>query len=435
LEFHAQVAKRASVIAYKQFFRPVPLALMLVLGGLGVAVYAQIEGGDRGVAPIDSSSSFEVSGISVDVAAKSADAARFGGWRVAQRKGWQQLWQRINGGGAPGLSDSQLDGIVAGIEVESEQIGPTRYIAKLGVLFDRARAGQILGVSGQIVRSPPMLVIPIQWSGGSGQVFETKTDWQKAWARFKSGASPIDYVRPSGSGSDPMLLNVAQTGRPGRKWWRFLLDQYGSADVLIPQVQLQRMWPGGPVVGRFTAYHGPDRNFVGSFNLRVESSANIGEMMDEGVKRIDQMYSDALSNGRLRADPSLVIEAPVAPEDLRPAGEGVTAQETVASEEDAPTTATAETTQISVQFDTPDVAAVGATEAAVKAVPGVKSANTTSLALGGTSVMKVNMLGDSSMLRIALQARGFKVEEGSGVLRIRRAASRPAASPGEDTGQ
>ena len=41
-----------------------------------------------------------------------------------------------------------LDQIVSSINVEHEQIGPNRYIANLGILFDRARAAQFLGVEG-----------------------------------------------------------------------------------------------------------------------------------------------------------------------------------------------------------------------------------------------------------------------------------------------
>jgi len=54
-----------------------------------------------------------------------------------------------------------LNSIVSGIVIDNEQIGPNRYIARLGVLFDRARTGQMLGVSGDIQRSAPMLVIPV----------------------------------------------------------------------------------------------------------------------------------------------------------------------------------------------------------------------------------------------------------------------------------
>ena len=43
------------------------------------ALYAQLEGGDRGVPPVDSASTLEVTGIEVDVTAKNADEARLEG--------------------------------------------------------------------------------------------------------------------------------------------------------------------------------------------------------------------------------------------------------------------------------------------------------------------------------------------------------------------
>lgn len=407
------------MIDISRFLRPVPLAFAVILAGVGAGVIAQIEGGDRGVAPIDSSSDFEVSGIRVDVAAKNANAARYGGWREAQRQGWRLLWNNVHGGGAPGLSDSALDSIVAGIVVENEQIGPNRYIATLGVLFDRVRAGQILGVSGSTIRSAPLLVIPVQWSGGTPQSFETRTEWQKAWARFRTGGSSIDYVRPSGTGADPLLLNYGQTGRPGRRWWRMLLDQYGAADVLVPQVRLERMWPGGPVIGHFSARFGPDNRPLSNFVLRVGSSAGIPQMMDEGVRRMDQMFSQALADGRLRPDSSLVIEQPVDVEDLPTEEAPVEETADGAQASDAAAT-TAGVATYSVQYETPDVASVSSTEAAVRGIAGVRSASTGSLALGGVSVMRVTFTGDIAALKAALSARGFRVQEGSGSLRISR---------------
>ncbi len=407
------------MIDISRFLRPVPLAFALVLAGVGAGVIAQIEGGDRGVAPIDSSSDFEVSGIRVDVAAKNANAARYGGWREAQRQGWRLLWNNVHGGGAPGLSDSALDSIVAGIVVENEQAGPNRYIATLGVLFDRVRAGQILGVSGSSIRSAPLLVIPVQWSGGTPQSFETRTEWQKAWARFRTGGSSIDYVRPSGTGADPLLLNYGQTGRPGRRWWRMLLDQYGAADVLVPQVRLERMWPGGPVIGHFSARFGPDNRPLSNFVLRVGSSAGIPRMMDEGVRRMDQMFSQALADGRLRPDSSLVIEQPVDVEAL-PTEEAPVEETADGTQAPDAAATTAGVATFSVQYDTPDVASVSSTEAAVRGIAGVRAASTGSLALGGVSVMRVTFTGDLAALKAALSARGFRVQEGGGVLRISR---------------
>jgi hypothetical protein len=413
------------VNSLKRFFSPLSLALMCLFGAMGVAVVAQIEGSDRGVAPIDSSSAFEASGIMVDVAGKSGQAAQLQGWREAQRRGWRLLWQKTHGGAAPGLSDGALDSIVSGIVIEDEQIGPHRYIARLGVLFDRVRTSEILGVSGNVRRSAPLLVIPVQWSGGFAQSFENRSEWQKAWARFRTASSPLDYVRVSGTGADPLLLNKAQAGRPGRKWWRILLDQYGAADVLVAQVRLERSYPGGPVTGYFSARYGPDNRLLQNFTLRVQSSAALPKLMDEGVRRMDEIYSMALSTGQLRPDTSLIIEAPI-DEDALKMEEETVASTGLSPEEGSPAaaqSASANTNQFTIQFDTPDVSSVGSTESAIRAIPGINSASTSSLALGGVSVMRVSFDGDADMLRVALSARGYKVKESGGSFRIRRAGA------------
>lgn len=386
----------------------VPAAVALVLGtGIGVA---QIDGGGRGVAPIDSSSDYEVSGVQVDVAAKDADAARLGGWRVAQRKAWVQLSRRLGASGAL-VPDSTLDSLVSGIVVENEQIGPKRYVAKLGVLFNRNRAGAMLGISNYVMRSPPMVVIPIVWSGGVATGFEQRTLWQEAWARYRTGGSAIDYIRPTGSGPDPLLLNFGQTQRPGRGWWRAVLDQYGGSDVLMPTVKLYRQWPGGPVIAVFQARQGPDNRLLTQFTLRVGSVSGIPALLDAGVRRLDEAYQSALRAGYLRSDPGLSYVPPSeVPVEDDEAGEALVT--------DVPIKASV---GISVQFDTPGVAAVNATEAALRTVPGVTAANTSSLALGGVSVMAVAFAGVPDDFKAALEARGWQVFGSGTTLRIRRA--------------
>ncbi|MES2494865.1 MAG: heavy-metal-associated domain-containing protein [Pseudomonadota bacterium] len=398
-----------------RIFRPLPLSILCVALFAAALAFAQLERADeRGVPPIDGSGSFEVNGIKVDIAARTADQARTGGWREAQRKGWKMLWARVNGKpieNAPGLPDSTLDSISGGIVVEREQIGPNRYIATLGVLFDRARAGELLGVKGALRRSAPMLVIPVEWSGGTPISFERRTEWQKAWARFRSSNSPIDYVRVSGTGADPVLLNAAQSRRPGRGWWRMLLDQYGAADIVVPEVALFRQWPGGPVLGRFIARHGPDGSVIDSFTLTAENSDALPAMLDRGVDRIDRAYSRALQEGSFRADKSLVIEAPVAE---------VPIDDVLAD------IAAAATSSITIQAETPDPAILRSSEAALRGMTGVTSVQTSSLALGGTSVFRVAFSGPPAAFREALAARGWQVEDIAGGFRIRRGSGSPA---------
>lgn len=395
------------------------LVVIVSLVGGAAIVRAQLEGADRGIPPIDSTSNFEVSGVEVDVTSDSGQKARVEGWRRAQAIGWEMLWSRTTGrprAQAPKLSPSVLNSIVSGIVIEHEQIGPKRYIARLGVLFDRARTGQMLGVQGLTRRSAPMLVIPVMRTGSTGYSFEFRNEWQRAWAQFRTANSPVDYVRTSGSGVDPLLLNLSQTRRRGRGWWRMLLDQYGAADIVVPEVELRRLYPGGPAIGVFSARYGPDAEVVARFSLRVASSAQIGAMMDEGVRRMDAIYTRALETGLLRPDPSLVIIEPEVREEI----EDVVLQAEVPAEA-PPLVPGVQSVTLNIQVQTPDPDAVQRAELSVSRVNGVTSAITTSLALGGTSTMRVTFAGDPAALQAALRDQGWQVEVVSGnVLRISR---------------
>ncbi|RYY35678.1 MAG: heavy-metal-associated domain-containing protein, partial [Sphingomonadales bacterium] len=366
------------------------IASALALAGVGT-VLAQGSGGSP--VAIDPSGGFEISGIAVDVSGKNADSARMGGWRVAQRKGWEMLAQRLTGKRST-LSDSALDSLVTSIVVEREQIGPNRYVATLGVLFDRARAGAILGVSTAVMRSPPMLLVPVEFSGGAGIVYERETAWGRAWKRFRSGGSTIDYVRARGTGPDALLINAGQSFRRGRNWWRSVLDQYGAQDVLIAEVQLRRDYPGGPIVGVFAASHGPDRRPIANFALRVTNGDSLDALLDAGIQRIDKAFQSALATGELATDQMLATRPPAPKtEEEKPtdeATEAVTATPTVETG-----------ASFTVQVETPTVNALTGSETAIRGVPGVRGANTTSIALGGISVMRVNYDGPIGGLRAA----------------------------------
>ena len=135
------------------------------------------------------------------------------------------------------------------------------------------------------------------------------------------------------------------------------------------------------------------------------------------MARLDAIYQDALKSGILRSDPGLAYVPTPTPTPIN-------LTDIPVIDPNAAATAT-QSAGIEIQFDTPDAAAVNAGEAALRAVPGVSSATTTSLAMGGVSVMRVSYSGDQAALAAALQARGWQVQSGPGVLRIHRAAAPP----------
>lgn len=394
------------------------IAAILALFGLvaGGILLAQMESGERGILPLDSSGTLEVDGIEVDVGGKDAQSARLAGWRIAQREGFKKLWAKSHNlpiSQAPSLSDSTLDQIVSSIIVQREQIGPTRYIATLGILFDRARAGQLLGITGISERSQPMLLIPLIVTGGTATSVELRNPWQRAWAQFRTSQSPIDYVRVSGLGVDPLLINAAQSARPGRGWWRNILDMYGAADILIAEVMVHRLYPGGPARARFIGRHGPDRQILGGFDLTAPNSAGIPQMMEEGVRRMDELFSRAFMAGMLRRDPTLNLPEPPPP-----------------PIEELPEAQLPPPANYTVQLAAPNAATYNSALAHLRAVPGVTMVQQVNVALGNISNFVVTYRGSAAGLRSVLVARGWGVDITGGQLRMyvpRPAPAAPAA--------
>ncbi len=403
--------------------------LALALMGGGYAVIAQVAG-DRGIAPTAASADIEFKGITVDVQGKSAEDARANGWREAQRKAWEKLK-------GPKLSDSQLDGIVSAIVIERERLGPRRYIATLGVVFDRQRAGSYLGGGAQAVRSAPLLLIPVQESGGAYITFEQRNPWQRAWAEFNPGQSRIDYVRLSGAGGDSLLVNFGQTGRRSRAWWRLTLDQYGATDVLMAYARIDNQFPGGPVSATFTARYGPDNRPLDSFTLKADNPDAVPAMLAQAVERMDQIFTGALASGKLRPDPTLRLGAggviDPAIQQLIDIGRAAQARRSAAAalESGSAPRIEAQTItgiepgeavarNITVQFATPDAAAFDSALGAVRGAGGVRGVGVTSTAIGGTSVMSVTFAGSLDELAAVLEARGFSVRRGANALAISR---------------
>ena len=412
--------------------RRLPLALgaAALLAAGGVALWAQVSG-DRGIAPVASSTDIEVHGIAVDVTGDSPEDAREKGWREAEKQAWAKA-------GGPALPDEQIGNLVSAVVIEHEQVGPKRYMATLGVVFDRTRAGPLIGGEGEKMRSAPMLTLPVLLTGGTGTMFEYRNPWQRAWAEFQAGASEIDYVRPNGAGADSLLLTYGQTGRRSRLWWNGILGQFGASDVIVPIARLSYSYPGGPVTGEFTARHGPDNRVLGSFTLTAKSADQVQAMLEQAVRRFDAMFSQAFDQGMLQPDPTLsmqgvqispevqaLISASARAEAAQAAARAAEAAPPSATPTPAPTaTPTAapqqQASSYTVQVATPDAGAIDAALAAVRGVPGSSGVGTTSIAIGGTSVLRVTYAGTLGELAAALRSRGWRVTQGAGALAIAR---------------
>lgn len=360
-------------------------------------------------------SAYAVGGIAVDVTARSLDEARRIAWGRAQRAAWPMLWARLTGrpaAEAPALSDGQIDAMVAGIESQGEQFSATRYIARLGVVFDRSRAADYVGGGLATLQSPPMLLLPVLVDGGAATVAQARTPWVESWRRWRGNVTPIDYVLPDGGAAGNLWLNGWQAGRSERGPWRSIMARFDTVDVLVAEARLTRRFPGGPVRGQFIARHGPDGVELGRFALSVKSENAVPALMDEGVRRIDAIYAEALRGGRLAAERDLGIDmAPI-----------VEAEPLIGDP-------MADAGALLVAVITPDAASLASAEALLRQVAGgdvlVRQA-----AVGGTSRIELAMAGGEPALRAALGRRGWTLAANGTDLVLRRVAvPAPAAAP------
>ncbi|MFQ3666966.1 MAG: heavy-metal-associated domain-containing protein [Sphingomonadaceae bacterium] len=354
-----------------------------------------------------------VSGIGVDETAKTDIQARLAGWRAAQRLAWPQLWARLAGGDpkqAPRLPDTALDQMVSAIEVERESVGGGRYVAQLSVVFDRTRAATFLGRFAPLVQSPPMLVLPVLQDAGTRMGYEPGNPWVAAWLRFRAGESAVDYVRLRASPTDSLLLTAFQAERPDIGPWRLLMDRYQTADVLIPELILERSWLGGPARALLIARFGPTARTIARVELAGEDG-NIDALLDRAVAEADRIYTAALRAGLLVPDE--LLSPPEEAVEVPETGETIGARAVEA--------------RLRVTVDSPDNATLEAIERRLRSAPGIDGVRLESFVIGGRSTLAIATELEGTALALALDQAGLRLD--GTILRLRRPDEQPFAPP------
>lgn len=381
------------------------LGAAVVAGPLAAQDRNKEQAADSGETPqaIGGGSGLVVGGIEVDVEGKSLSDARMNGWRAAQREAWPKLWARMSGEApntAPKLADGALDQMVSAIEIEHEELGGNHYVARLAVVFDRARTATYLGRFRTITSSPPLLVLPVLQDAGVRYAYEDNP-WLSAWARMRAGETPMDYVRLQATPGDQLLLNAWQAERRYLLGWRNLAERYQVADVLIPEMVLDRSWAGGPLSALLIVRFGVSGIELGRVTLE-EPSGDINALMDRAVREADTLYAAALRAGQLVPNSELLIEdVPLVDVGAgSPQIGGYTGMDA------------GEITDTVVRVAATSSAELADIERRLRGTAGVTSVRITSYAVGGETVMGVFSTAPLSSLRYALDVQGLRFANG-----------------------
>ncbi|MGL6043007.1 MAG: hypothetical protein ACRC1J_03710, partial [Sandaracinobacteroides sp.] len=200
--------------------------------------------------------------------------------------------------------------------------------------------------------------------------------------------------------------------------WRALIDRYQVADVLIPELILDRQWAGGPVSGLLIVRFGTTGREIGRVRL-VNRGGDVDGLADTAVREADKLYVAALRAGNLLPDPNL-IEPDVPVTDLEDTGPAFAQGGDFGGGR-------------SFRVATPDDATLRAIQTAIGSVPGVSGVRLQSLVLGGESVLEIVSSLSAEEFRYALDARGLRLE--GTIIRRKLAGEALLAPPAPQAGE
>lgn len=161
---------------------------------------------------------YEVAKISVDTTAKDAVAARAEGMAEAQMRAVKIVLQRLMPLSAqdqiPEFSQEDIEGLVNGVSIRSEQNSTTRYIAVLDVSVSERGIKKLLNdqaIPYDEARAPSISILPLVIAGGNVKS-EGAEGWRQAWEQLDlaHSSTPATILRPRpGLGLDTVKAVLA----------------------------------------------------------------------------------------------------------------------------------------------------------------------------------------------------------------------------------
>ena len=183
---------------------------------------------------------FTVRDVTVDVTAASALAARDQGMREGQRKAFDALFDRLTPEGArarlPSLDSTAVDAMVQSFQVQEERASDVRYLGRLAVSFNAAAVRRFMrsyNIPYTEVRSRPVLIIPVDQTGGAPVLWQAETAWRQAWADLPLQSGLVPIAIPYGEAQDVADIGVEQAVAGETGSLTRIANRYEAGDVAV----------------------------------------------------------------------------------------------------------------------------------------------------------------------------------------------------------
>ena len=184
---------------------------------------------------------FEISGITVDVTADSAQTARIQAQAKGEKKAFETLLKRLTLGAyhdrLPVLSAQRITELIQDFAVEDEKASSVRYIAKMVYHF-RAPAVRALldehAIPYAETVSKPVLMLPVYQAAGALLLWDDPNPWRAAWDDMGNGASGlVPMVLPVGDLQDVRVIGAEQAIEGDTQRLEEIARRYETGDVVV----------------------------------------------------------------------------------------------------------------------------------------------------------------------------------------------------------
>jgi len=209
--------------------------------GLVVGILALL-GGWASSAQAAQPGQFEVQGITVDVTADSAQAARVQALAQGEQKAFRQLLRRLTLQAyydrLPDLPSSTITGLIVDFAVAEEKTSNVRYIAKLNYHFNGAGVRSLLDnhdIPYAETVSKPVLVLPVYQAAGALSLWDDPNPWRGAWDHLgaKGAAGLVPMLLPVGDLEDVRSIGAEQAIEGDMQRLEEMATRYGAGDVVV----------------------------------------------------------------------------------------------------------------------------------------------------------------------------------------------------------
>jgi len=272
------------------------LALVVLLGFSGLAQA-------QGVGP----SSYTVGGVTVDVTADSAAAARDAaivlGQRIAFDKLMAQLADPQSAAALPRLTDAEISDLVGDFEVESERASAVRYIGKLSFRFKGDPVRALLeqrGVQYAVLPTSPILVVPVLDAEGQTLLWDPQNAWLSAWAANASDNTLVPLVVPAGDELDAGMIDsaAALAGDIGKL--STLAQRHGATQSLVVVAKLGADAASDTRRLDISGYRYGLSGLIDSFTDQVSVTGSaLDQHYEAGVEQAETRLQDSLRKENL----------------------------------------------------------------------------------------------------------------------------------------